>query len=363
METKSLYKKTKTGKLQKWSIWTEQEEIVISYGQVNGKKQTSRKACKGKNLGKSNATSPEEQAIKEALALIEKQRDKGYFDSEAEAKMIVVVRPMLAHPFEDKKHKVSYPCTVQPKLDGVRCLAEFKDGNVTLRSRAGKLLKNLQHIEKELKQLEIGDNVILDGEIYVHDVQLQCINSLIKRYQPGESEKLEYHLYDCFDPLRPDQNWHQRKNILQSYQKDLRSIKFVNNLVALSEDMVGELHSHFLKEGFEGAIVRNTNGEYQINQRSSDLLKVKSFQDEEFKVVGHTNGIGKFSDSVIWKCITPEGKTFDVVPKGTMEEKAKFLRDAKNYYGRKLTVKFFDKTKDNIPRFPVGLQFRESYDL
>ena len=44
------------------------------------------------------------------------------------------MKPMLAHEFKKNKHKVKYPCIVQPKLDGIRCIATIKDGKCTLRT-------------------------------------------------------------------------------------------------------------------------------------------------------------------------------------------------------------------------------------
>jgi hypothetical protein len=67
-----LFKRTSTGATQVWQIRVEPQDdgtaiIVTSHGQVDGKIQEGRDHIKqGKNPGKKNATTPVQQAIKEA---------------------------------------------------------------------------------------------------------------------------------------------------------------------------------------------------------------------------------------------------------------------------------------------------------
>jgi len=76
--------------------------------------------------------------------------------------------PMLAKTLGPKFS--SYPCYVQPKLNGVRALYQRgQDTFWTFQSRDEKTWKTevLAHIGNELCSLELG-SVILDGELYVH---------------------------------------------------------------------------------------------------------------------------------------------------------------------------------------------------
>ena len=94
------------------------------------------------------------------------------------------------------------------------------------------------------------------------------------------------------------------------------------------------------------------------------LLKVKSFQDAEYKVIDCNPGEGKFKDFAIWTCEMSEGgDTFTVVNKGTAKERTEMLLNSENYIGRWLKVKFFDFTDSGLPRFPVGLGFRLLEDM
>ena len=132
MNDVTLYKKAKTGKIQVYTSWTKGNELFSEYGELGGKIQESSIVCTGKNIGRANETSPEEQAILEGKAKCQLKKDKGYFETIEEAQTEVVFLPMLAK--DGRKVKIKYPCDAQPKLDGVRCMA--KDGN--LMSRGGK---------------------------------------------------------------------------------------------------------------------------------------------------------------------------------------------------------------------------------
>jgi DNA ligase-1 len=113
-----------------------------------------------------------------------------------------------------------------------------------------------------------------------------------------------------------------------------------------------------LANGYEGVMIRDPKSPYQ-GRRSYYLQKYKKFDDEEFEVVGFQEGQGNDIGTVIWVCETPSGKTFTVRPMGTRAEKQKMFQNANDYIGEMLTVKFQDYTVAGIPRFPVGVTFRD----
>ena len=81
-------------------------------------------------------------------------------------------KPMLAYPVSDKPIDYSKPTFIQPKLDGVRCVIQYDAGVVTAYSRTGKEWKNIEHIKLNLYRFfDKYPNVILDGELYNHDLR------------------------------------------------------------------------------------------------------------------------------------------------------------------------------------------------
>jgi DNA ligase 1 len=367
MNTKlqTLYHKSKTGSTVQYTVWTEGAEVVAEYGQVSGQMQISRQTAVAKNVGRSNETTAEEQAVLQAKAKHKKKLDGKYSLTIEESKEEVFL-PMLAASFEKRKDKVSYPVDVQPKLDGVRCLAYWDEDSVKLMSRGGKQWENCGHLTKELEQV-LPKGWVLDGELYNHGKTFQEITKLVKKLRP-ESVDVEYHVYDVPRVEVEDRNtWRNRYDQLCVFNTDhsdkCPSVVVVNTHSAMDEASVYELQFEFLEEGYEGAIVREYDGVYRFGHRSNKLLKVKSFMDSEYKITGFTTGVGRFEGSVIWTCVNEDGKSFNVVPQGTMEERQTTYKVANDHIGDLLKVKYFELTDDGIPRFPVGLGVRLAEDM
>lgn len=362
-----LYKEARTGKLHSWQIWTEGADMVEEYGTVEGEKTTNRRTCEGKNIGKKNETTPEDQAAKEAAAKHQKKLDKGYRLTKDAAKETVFL-PMLAHDYNKLKKAIEFPVDVQPKLDGVRCLARMGDEDVNLMSRGGKEYV-VHHITDELRDM-LSPKTVLDGELYVHGMPLQDINALVKKHReeddpeyPGGSVQLEYWVYDGFHEECTHHTWERRRDDLVRYMDgfpDRVKVRPVPTFKCKSEEQLFEFLDRFLEEGYEGAILRLPDGEYSLGHRSRNLLKLKKFEDSEFEIVGWYEAKGNDKGTVCWTCATPEGKEFRVRPMGTREQRAKWLEEADSYIGKMLTVKYQQLSKDGIPTGnTVGVAIRE----
>ena len=129
-------------------------------------------------------------------------------------------KPMLAYPVSTKPRDYSKPTFIQPKLDGVRCVIQAEwpcSGlisvlHVKAYSRTGKEWKNIRHILEELAPFFLKyPNVILDGELYNHDLKdnFEKIISLVRKTKPTDEDRLEaseltqFHCYDIIDEKLP----------------------------------------------------------------------------------------------------------------------------------------------------------------
>lgn len=365
----TLYHKTSKGAINIWTVWAEDDSVYTEWGQKDGKMQTSCKKVEQKNVGKSNETSVEEQAILEAKSLWTHKKERKYKESLEDTEKTLFL-PMLAEKFSDRKRFLTsndFPMYGQTKLDGLRSLGHWKDNEVHLMSRGAKTYF-LSHISEELKEV-LPEGMFLDGELYIHGTPLQTINKLIrptKNFNP-ESYKIEYHVYDCGFFDKPELVWSERLELLHDFfeknSHKLQKIKLVPSKKINSLEEVNQFHSECVENGFEGAILRLSNGKYKFGYRSQDLLKVKAFQDDEFEIVGFTNGIGKFEECIIYTCKTKENKEFEVVPKGSFENRKKWLQEGKSHIGKMLKVQYFGWTEDNKPFIPVGLCIRLEEDM
>ena len=141
-----LYAKASTGKIKTWKTWVvgdNQTNVIIwtRHGYIDGKLTDKAKPVKnGKNIGKSNETTPFEQACIEAQSAHNRKIDKKYIteipndDNEPD-----IYLPMLAKNFKKYSHHIKYPCLGQPKLNGVRCMAKkISETQINYTSRKGK---------------------------------------------------------------------------------------------------------------------------------------------------------------------------------------------------------------------------------
>lgn len=368
-----LYTRDKSGKPRVWSIEvveTPRGTAILrrSYGQVGGKITTTEKeVVKGKNIGKANETTPLTQAQQEAKSLYDKQLSEGYvknLDEEPQEKKFF---PMLAHNWEDRERYVEAPFWVQPKLDGVRMLVGKVDGKLVMTSRMGKTVHHLDHIRQELEPV-LGEGVFLDGESYNHSKSFEeitgmCRTTLESSAQEKSLGDIQFHVFDTFNLGDMDAPYDKRRQTLEDFfsEHELNHTFIVTSMrIHRKEDVAEKINPHFVQNGYEGTIVRNGAGVYRLNERSNNLLKFKSFKTEEYTIVDAQEAKGRDKGTVIWVCQTPEGKRFNVRPRGTQEERKRYWSERGRWTtgNHKLTVQYQDMTNGGVPRFPVGLAVR-----
>ena len=352
----TLYKKDSKGKCRVIHFWTENEKFCQSAGIKDGVLVENIKICKGKNIGKNNETSPSDQALLEMKSKIREKLQEDYFKTEKEAMDSQVILPMLAKKFEDEEHKIDWSnCFIQPKLDGQRCIAICtKEGNVTLLSRDGvdiqKTHGSMQHIINDLSSIK--KDIILDGELYVHSKEdnFQDIMKIIKKYRPGVSELVKYYVYDRIS----DESFKNRT--IREFIKSLPSCEEVSTYEILNKDMMLKYHDMFLKESYEGSIIRWGNEGYKRNSRSSNLLKYKNFQDNDYLIVDVIPAEARPE----WGLIVCKYKEqiFPATPKMNHEEKKQILLNKEKYIGKTAIIQHFGFTESGLPRFPVYKGYR-----
>jgi len=345
---KKLYKKDSKGKIRIWTIETDKQQLIEKSGIKDGNLVEHIKTCKGKNIGKSNETTPEEQAKLELESRYKSKLDEGYFKTVKEAQNNQVLLPMLAKSYEDYKAKIDWNnCFIQPKLDGMRCLAQISvNGDVKLISRDGKTIENMDHIIQELSTIK--KDIILDGELYAHGLSFQENMKLIKKYRPGETEQIIYNIYDIVS----DYSFTNRfNNTTFDILFNKNYIFIVDTYQIISEEELKQYHAKFLQEGYEGSIIRWGDAPYKIDGRSENLLKYKDFQDIAAKIID----IEPAEQQSQWGVPVLEynNKTFRAGTKMSHADREDLLNNKDQYIGKMGNIRFFEYTDDGIPRFPV----------
>jgi len=358
MDFPVLYGEATNGKCKEWCIKVDMCTIVRTHGYSDGKKTEYKKEItEGKNIGKKNETSPLQQACNEAKSLWIKQKAKGYKEGNNEDSSNNVILPMLAHDFNKREKDIKFPCWIQPKLDGVRCIARTENGETIFTSRTGKIFENLIH----LKVFHLPKGVYLDGELYSEVLTFDEISGLTRKTKTrSEKEKyLEFRIFDMYNSNKA-LTLEQRQDFIKgcNFVRGIESIQLVPTLKAHSKEQAMEYYQKFMNQGYEGIMFRNEETMYLPMYRSKDLQKYKEFQDEEFEIIGGKEAEGEDKGTVIFECKSKSG-TFWVRPRGSREYRKRLLKDISNLLGKNLTVRFQNLTEYGEPRFPVGVAVRD----
>lgn len=395
----TLYGLDSKGRMKVWNIGVfppnsppaadrEGATIITQYGLGGGKMQESRDLItEGKNLGKSNETTPFEQACLEAESKWNKQLDKGYVtDSRLVSAAAEKPMPMLAHRYDKRSHNIVWPAMVQPKLDGIRMLAhvepsgvkfvgleagpgvEFTSreaGGVKFTTRLGKPISTVDHLAAPL-QAAFPAGAVVDGELFNPELDLQEIVSG-KGKASDISDALQFWIYDLVND-KPAAN--RQRTITEALGVWTPASKCPAPPITAclvrcptfdcpDEAEMLEAYNGFLTEGYEGAIVRNMDGLYKRGKRSADLQKVKPTECEEFKIIGVHEGRGKDRGCPTWECVTEDGKEFSARMKGKLAARQKMMREADKYMGAWLTVEFACYTPAGKPFHGRGIVIRD----
>lgn len=348
MNIRTLYRKHANG-LGDWKIFAANNTIYISHATVLGGSRVEHTEPVVLNQsGRSLA----EQTELQLNSRIKRMKDRGYKDTIEEAmtssgsNQLGTHRPMLAKPL-DKVNNINYENAIlQNKLDGHRCMVN-NDDDILAYSRQGNRIDSIKHILPDLKR-RLPSGITIDGELYSHGVPLQTISSWIKREQPN-TYKLSYVVYD----LVSNESYKDRHAELSSI---LGGIGNPNILVlgykpyTTLEDQ-RELMRNVRAKNFEGLMLKQDGFGYEVGKRSSSIIKIKEFQDDEFEVVDFEQSSDGWAVCI---CRTHNGKTFGCAAPGTMSEKHNVWKNKEQFRGKKLTVEFANYTNDGIPFQPTA---------
>lgn len=353
MKLQTLFKRATNGKVLEHTFEIEGNGYRTISGYVDGAKTTTEWTyCQGKNIGRSNETTPEGQASAEANAEWKKRIERNYFANVADIDNGTMFKPMLANKWEDYADKIQYPIFSQPKLDGIRCIVR-NDGMWT---RTGKPIISAPHIFEALKPLfEQDQDLIFDGELYADKYanDFNAIVSLVKKSKPtakdleDSAKVIQYHIYD-----------------LPSCEEVFTERAFQLSDIALPEccvlvdtyqieelEEVNEYYIKYIDAGYEGQMLR-VDGMYE-NKRSKSLLKHKSFIDEEYTIVGYEEGNGNLAGMIgalVFQ--TARGDKFTASVNGGWEHLKELWSERDTLIGQEATIKYFNITPDGKPRFP-----------
>lgn len=358
--------------------------ISRSTGQFQGKMIVQPKLIIEK--GKANRTTLQ-QATLEFDSIINKYCDKGYkkleslskkdFYEISEDEMLSIVptiscdqsgnfKLMLAKRSEDCQNSVfERQLLASRKLNGVRMSVKYKDGKLITTSRGGKHYDSAtQHLNNELlKIFKEYPDITLDGELYHHGMHLQTISGLarLKNWSP-KCSALEFWVYDL---AIQGVTFVNRLKILDEIRNNeklnLSAIKIQEHFITESWNEIQKLHDLWVSEGFEGAVLRKPDKYYEFGKRTSTMIKVKKYKDDEFEIIDYKDGLRP--EDFCFICQTKEGKPFSAKPTGDRKLKSWYLENIDKIIGEMGKVKYFEMSKENIPQQTIFQCIRYKEDI
>jgi DNA ligase-1 len=364
----TLFSRTSTGAIQQWTVQIDGNKFRVESGQTDGKKVLSEwTVCEPKNVGRTNATTAEEQADSEAQAKWDKKVKLGYTTDVTKIDSSTsFVEPMLAKDFDDYRSKMDWKSglIVQNKYNGVRCVATYDGERVVLKSRKGEEWISVPHINKDLEKFfEKFPDAVLDGELYNYDLR-QKLNELTKLVRKTKNigdadlkkseEMVRFYIYDGYD-FGPATDvcvkYVSRKQkideLLPKYSKYYRK---VDDVVVYSQAELDKIYNKYLDDGEEGAIVRIPYSPYE-NKRSKMLLKYKPEDDDEATIIDIIEGTGNWAGTAKTCTLEWKGKKFDATFKGTYEQAVDRLKHKKDWVGKTVTFLYTGLTGLGVPNY------------
>ena len=396
-----MWGKASTGKFRFAVVETDEEWhepehgyiIQRSYGQVKGKTTLSPTIVVDKTKQK--------RTWKEQLELqynseVKKYLDKGYVKvdkhpndysedelneifGEVKTNQYGVIKPMLAKQADKVTNKKIFDkeWLASRKLDGVRCLMYYKDGEVHTASRGGEHYDySTEHIRTNpnlVSFFERNPNVILDGELFRRFKSLQQISGAARMEKNAyECDWLQYWIYDCYIPeVKASNRIKKLEEIAKDYsipiyhspkEDELNTSIFILEHIKVSGwDNIEALHDTYVSEGFEGVVIRNPDKPYKPGGRTNDMIKVKKYKSEDFKVIGYKLGL-RGSEDMTFTCELKDGRTFEAMPVGDRATKEEYVENFEDKYkGHKAECTYFNYSDEGIPTQPKLRVFR--FDL
>lgn len=204
---------------------------------------------------------------------------------------------------ESKIAKIKYPALIEKKADSMFSYSRVAREIGKFLTRGGIYfdVPNKLLID-ELRGFCAGDDLVTVGELQVlsrlngkvlsRKIGNGILNSIIQG--TATQEQIDRVVYDIWDVI-PYENFIQRHynvNIIHRFQDVLRRIQFVEGYVidaiphkfVSSEKEAREFYSLMRSKGFEGAILKNFNGYWKVNE-STDQVKLKNRSTAEFIII------------------------------------------------------------------------------
>lgn len=376
----ALYMYSVKGGLMLWQVkFDGVNQLEMHHGYVDGVIRVDKTEIFTNTSGRNIV----EQALLDARDRYRSKRRQGY-STNCEGDNIVLKR-MKGVKYNEKSIK-KWPVLVEAKLDGIAMTARIVEGRLTLKSNSNKEMVHITHcrpeIEKFLDYLPSGS--MLDGELYYHGWDYNTIQSVVMSTVNihRKLKKIIYHIFDVhykkFNGESPtkEERIECLKNAYKQYLEDGNTSKkfciiptdIIPQDYAYSHEEVIEYNLKYVALGFEGVMVKKLAGEnptkldkersYYKEGRSSNIMKYKTFEDDEGIVVEVTESTGTEKGLAILHLLLKDGNKIRLRMDGSFDIRRRWFENPEEILGKEVTFKYQGLSSKGIPRFPTGTKYK-----
>lgn len=272
---------------------------------------------------------------------------------------------------------VEYPVRVEPKLDGLRCIAIKRNGEVTMFTRSGSPIETLPTIKAALESAP-WDDFVLDGEAMGKDWNESA--SVVMSHKTAKDDSgIVYNVFDgmVFDDWRDQSNDSPLEDRIQLVKELVTQVASehvvqVGGITAKDQDSLLNFYGKCVDGGFEGIMVKKLGTPY-IFKRSDSVLKLKPVTTYEGVIVGHYEGNRGSKREGLWGgflVVMPNGVVTKVGGGYNDKIRAEISIDPDSWIGKIVEVEGQPDplttdglTADGKVRFPVFCRVRDPRDV
>ncbi|NBW06450.1 MAG: hypothetical protein EBR82_00310 [Caulobacteraceae bacterium] len=272
---------------------------------------------------------------------------------------------------------IEYPVRVEPKLDGLRCIAIKHNGAVTMFTRSGSAIETLPTIKAALESAP-WDDFVLDSEVMGSDWNESA--SVVMSHKTAKNDgNMKMHVFDAmaFD------EWHDQESTSELTERvelvkelvstvDDEHVVAVEGKTVINQAELMTFYSKTMEKGYEGIMIKDVKSPY-VFKRSDAVLKLKPVNTYEGVIVGNYEATRGSKREGLWggfQVLMPNGVVTRVGGGFSDKLKAEIDMDPEAWIGKIVEMEGQPDpltadglTADGRVRFPVFVRVRDSRDV
>lgn len=278
----------------------------------------------------------------------------------------------LAKSYEDEMDKIqSREFVLTEKIDGQRMLLFVNDDKIKCFARSGKPIIGLIDIENEAKELPNG---VYDGELVVSNAEAYSDREVLQETlkitrKDGKKVGVDFLVFDFitlneFDDGETLYGYNDRRVLIERIVGS--NFKWIKTLPVLYKgkdiSIIPKLLKELEEQGKEGLMLNLSDSKWK-NKRTSDLLKVKSMKTVDLKIIGFTEGGGKYEGKLGNIILDYKGNELGCGSGFDDQQRVEIWNNKEDYLGKICEIQYFRESKNEQGElsvsFPVFITMRE----